>query len=830
MPVRLSDLGFAPLEEDADVPAANPHANDANPKVGGEEKSLEIVAQVFVDSLAAFGLDVDEDGVVTRSETHASMVGIQRGDRIVAVNDLLINPRHLHKRITKMKPPYSITLRRGTLAVAAHNSAPAQRAVHKRARSAGPAQRHHTTSSAYAVPVTTTSRAHRPPSIAETTDNSLEQSAILDACRLLRAREQEIESLRKRVSQQRGSDAPEDASTTTSSVKSSMPQPPPLVAPNTSASPNTIGSSVPPPPPPNSGLPPPPPQNLTATGGVIPPPPPIGGGGVPPPPPPPPGGAFAAPAAAPISALEMRRRAAAAVAAALGLRALSDSSADGGAKLKAFHWDAIDLKEDALRDTVWAELESAEADDGNDNEISFDVARLNALFRKRERASRRGKAKHGGSRSISGGSVAEGGDTSASSHEKKGSKKPKTIELIGSRRAYNVAIVLSRFRETTPEALVRAVAQLDESSVDLEAATRLSHIFPTAEEVRLVSAYRGDPAALGRVERFFLTMASVSGLRSKLKNMLFVLEYPQVASRIDSNLDIVIGAARALASDRGLHAVLHVMLRIGRRLNAGSVRGLAFGFRLQSLGKFAALRSGDGKTNLLRFVVEAAAGKSGDSVGRFSALRKAVASARRVEADFVRSEVKQISQSSSLLRASIREARERKDRYPEKTEQFCTYATTRCAELTEKLRTAESEVEEVCAFFGEKAGGHGAQVSDSMSWEDFFTTWDRFLANYARAEGELQREREAKRKEEARKARREARRAAVRPASGKTRPLSRPGSGRRRFAGAKSLPAAPSTQPAPGTVAHVDEQRRARAARGYSRRLSAHLESTFAEL
>jgi hypothetical protein len=53
-----------------------------------------------------------------------------------------------------------------------------------------------------------------------------------------------------------------------------------------------------------------------------------------------------------------------------------------------------------------------------------------------------------------------------------------------------------------------------------------------------------------------------------------------------------------------MKVLLAAVLAVGNLLNGGTNQGLAFGFRLSALGKLAALKGTNGRTNLLQFLVE----------------------------------------------------------------------------------------------------------------------------------------------------------------------------------------------------------------------------------
>lgn len=68
-------------------------------------------------------------------------------------------------------------------------------------------------------------------------------------------------------------------------------------------------------------------------------------------------------------------------------------------------------------------------------------------------------------------------------------------------------------------------------------------------------------------------------------------------------MSVVQGACRQLSACQDLTHLLAAVLELGNHLNAGTHRGAAAGFRLDTLLKLADVKGTDRKTSLLHFVV-----------------------------------------------------------------------------------------------------------------------------------------------------------------------------------------------------------------------------------
>mmetsp|Transcript_2147 Transcript_2147/g.4287 ORF Transcript_2147/g.4287 Transcript_2147/m.4287 type:complete len:447 (-) Transcript_2147:14-1354(-) len=87
------------------VDTESPVANAASPSGVPTVFKIEVWTKPF-------GLTFNRRGEVTRVETHAAMVGVQLGDKVIAINDHFINPKKFGVIAKETKVPYFLTLRR----------------------------------------------------------------------------------------------------------------------------------------------------------------------------------------------------------------------------------------------------------------------------------------------------------------------------------------------------------------------------------------------------------------------------------------------------------------------------------------------------------------------------------------------------------------------------------------------------------------------------------------------------------------------------------------------------------------------------------------------
>jgi Formin Homology 2 Domain len=374
------------------------------------------------------------------------------------------------------------------------------------------------------------------------------------------------------------------------SKKAAPPPPPPLPGAATAAGKKT----APPPPPPmpgaaaagKKGAPPPPPSPMPGAGGKKappPPPPPPGagkgkGGPTPPPPPPPmpgskklssPGGVEAA-AAAPVPVVVVEE----------------PEPVVPKRKLKALHWDKLKAAQEG---TVWKKRNSTDNVQGP----RIDFEELESLFQILE-------------------------NSAATRKVGAASRLEQEVRLIEHRRAHNISIELSGIRKPFAE-IKSALLSMDDSALTVEQLQALSRAVPDDSEKREVESYLAgkhpkykgvkDPTRLGTVERYFAEIKDVPRLGERIGCLLFSRTYAATKTMCEDQLKLMRAACAELRECEPFSKLLQAVLELGNYLNAGTQRGSAAGFKLDTLLKLSDVKGVDRKTSLLQFVVQQVQGE-----------------------------------------------------------------------------------------------------------------------------------------------------------------------------------------------------------------------------
>nr|Q7XWS7.3 RecName: Full=Formin-like protein 12; AltName: Full=OsFH12 [Oryza sativa Japonica Group] len=331
--------------------------------------------------------------------------------------------------------------------------------------------------------------------------------------------------------------------------------------------PNAHGGVAPPPPPPRGhggvGGPPTPP------GAPAPPMPP----GVPGGPPPPPGGRGlpAPPGGRGVVGHGLTR--------SLGLNSAATARRS---TLKPLHWVKVTR---AMHGSLWAEIQK-QADANSHSE--FDVKELESLFAIAPK--------------TKGGSKSDGASKSLGS-------KPDKVHLIDLRRANNTEIMLTKIKMPLPDMMSAALA-LDDSVLDADQLENLIKFCPTKEEMELLKNYTGDKETLGKCEQFFLELMKVPRVESKFRIFAFKIQFQSQIRDVRKNLLTVSSACEELRGSEKLKVIMEKILFLGNKLNQGTPRGQALGFRLDSLLKLTDTRANNSRMTLMHFLCKGLADKS----------------------------------------------------------------------------------------------------------------------------------------------------------------------------------------------------------------------------
>eukprot|EP01079_Euglenida_sp_SAG-EU17-18_P002314 gene2314-3157_t len=151
----------------------------------------------------------------------------------------------------------------------------------------------------------------------------------------------------------------------------------------------------------------------------------------------------------------------------------------------------------------------------------------------------------------------------------------------------------------------RAVLEMDMKALPPDTLKGLSSIVPSDDDFKAVQKFcKAVPdAKLSQPEVFVLVFGSIPRLAGRMESWLFSLEFPDTASKVTGDMQALQSACAAVKSSPSLPQVLGLILDVGNKLNEGTAHGTTSGFAVESLPELASVKSPNGTTSILEYLV-----------------------------------------------------------------------------------------------------------------------------------------------------------------------------------------------------------------------------------
>ncbi|XP_076017852.1 inverted formin-2-like isoform X3 [Genypterus blacodes] len=350
------------------------------------------------------------------------------------------------------------------------------------------------------------------------------------------------------------------------SLLHSPPPPPPPPPPLPPPLPGWVGG--PPPPPPLPGIPPPPPPPPLPCGPGMPPPPPpppFMFGGQPPPPPPLPG---MPPPPPPPPGMIMSRSTV-----SLGCSAPAKAYRCPTLRMKKLNWQKLRTVTDGH--SMWASVQK----DPPPREP--DYSSIEQLFCL---------------------PVTEHKDKGAAAPVK---KEAKEITFIDPKKNLNLNIFLRQFKCSNQD-FVTMIQNGDRTKFDVEVLKQLQKLLPEKHEIENLKSFQGEKDKLANVDRFYISLLSVSCYQLRIECMLLCEETSCVLDMLKPKAKLVEEACHSLRVSTHMPSFCRLILDVGNFLNYGSHTGNAEGFKISSLLKLTETKANKSRITLLHHILEEA--------------------------------------------------------------------------------------------------------------------------------------------------------------------------------------------------------------------------------
>ena len=174
--------------------------------------------------------------------------------------------------------------------------------------------------------------------------------------------------------------------------------------------------------------------------------------------------------------------------------------------------------------------------------------------------------------------------------------RSKTVSLLDVKRANNIAITLSRFKFSNKE-IKDAILTLNEGLLSLEQLQMLLTLLPTADEVKMLKAYKGEEDKLGFSEKFLYTMARIPKVEARVQGFIFKQEFNSRKNDLKDKVTVVASCAKRVTESAKFKGVLEITLALGNFVNSGHHLGNAQGFSIEGLLMLSGIKSG-GETKI----------------------------------------------------------------------------------------------------------------------------------------------------------------------------------------------------------------------------------------
>ena len=382
-------------------------------------------------------------------------------------------------------------------------------------------------------------------------------------------------------------------------------------------------------------------------------------------------------------------------------------------KMKKLHWEAVDSGAALSADSIWSQLQPANAEiDFGEFESRFSASAAKPVATRPAEAA-----------------------------------KPKFFSLLDPRRQQAIEIGLSRFGMGHAD-IVAAILAVDTTKLSTEHFKRLVQFMPTADEMKALRAFRGEQAQLGVAERFHMSLLHIPALAQRLEACVNMLTLDERCAWLDNQLTVVEAAMRAIKDSKHLQEVLTTVLAFGNYMNGSSAKMVA-GFKLSTLTRLGSTKSADNKTSLLHYLVLHLE-KSKPETRLFLDDLQPTKEAHRIETAFLTTEMGALRSMISQMKEAVRAVQSSPppadmadtDRFLSVVPPAVESGSVRVSSVDERLKAALHKGEKLAKYFGET----------DMKWEELFSLFLQFRTQYEAAEADVQKERELHKQREKNKA------------------------------------------------------------------------------
>ncbi|KAF7355637.1 Formin-like protein 6 [Mycena sanguinolenta] len=163
------------------------------------------------------------------------------------------------------------------------------------------------------------------------------------------------------------------------------------------------------------------------------------------------------------------------------------------------------------------------------------------------------------------------------------------VSLLPATKARGIGVFLPTIKMSSPD-IKKAVLEMDDERLTVDALMRIQENVPTAEEMRLFKDF-DDLTMYSKEDQYVREIMTIPRLAERMKCMVFRRKFEMDIMEYRPQLNFIHLACKELRHATRFQHVLQAVLHIGNSLNSSTFRGGARGFKLDTLSKLKELKS-----------------------------------------------------------------------------------------------------------------------------------------------------------------------------------------------------------------------------------------------
>ncbi|EGC37603.1 hypothetical protein DICPUDRAFT_97202 [Dictyostelium purpureum] len=304
----------------------------------------------------------------------------------------------------------------------------------------------------------------------------------------------------------------------------------------------------------------------------------------------------------------------------------------------------------------------------------------------------------------------------AKSNEKASEEKIK-VSLIDQRRSQNIGILLSKFK-LTPIWVIDCLTSMDEKKLTKDLVNVLIKCVPNPEEEELLKKFEGDKNTLSPIDQFLMETLKVPKIRERLDCIVYKTQFDTLIQEVIVGAKLVESVSNSIMKSTPFKGLLHIILRVGNYMNAGSSRGGANGFKMKFILTISNTKSLDNKSTLLNYIVQFVSEKYPDFLVTNSTIPQLEAASRIVWSELLgQFEQLKVGMSTVQKELDLQIKQIGSDNFTNKFKKFTASKTPHLDSLQIFIKQVEETFQSAMKYFCE----------DSMQPEEFFQTIFNFI-------------------------------------------------------------------------------------------------------